>query len=153
VQCCHRYRRKFNYLFDPGNDHQALVRIFRRVHDALIPGGVFVFDIAEPGQVIRRDTNKGFSEGEDWLVLVEKEEDLERGMLTRRITSFRKVGDLYNRVDKVHRLRLFKSTEIAVELSQIGFRVQTMHSYGRYQLPRAHAALVARKLARADTSS
>ena len=63
----------FNYLFDPGNDRQALIRLFRRVYDALIPGGVFVFDIAEPGQVIQGTKDRVFSEGEDWLVLVEKE--------------------------------------------------------------------------------
>jgi hypothetical protein len=42
----------FTYLFGPRNDHQALVRLFRRVCDALTPGRVFVFDIAEPGQVM-----------------------------------------------------------------------------------------------------
>lgn len=40
-----------NYLFDPDNGRGRLVRLFRRVYDALAPGGVFVFDIAEPGQV------------------------------------------------------------------------------------------------------
>lgn len=143
----------FNYLFDPGNDHQALVRLFRRVYDALIPGGVFVFDIAEPGQVSREATNRSFSEGEDWLVLVEKEEDREQGTLTRRITSFRKVGDLYGRADETYRLRLLKATDIAGELRRMGFRVRTRRSYGRYRLPRAHAALVARKPARDGASS
>jgi SAM-dependent methyltransferase len=135
----------FNYLFDSGNDRQALVRLFRRVHDALTPGGVFVFDIVESEQVTQGATNRGFSEGEDWLVLVENQEDRERGTLTRRITSFRKVGDLYKRADEVHRLRLYKSTDVAGELRRTGFRVRTMRSYGRYHLPRAHAAFVARK--------
>lgn len=135
----------FNYLFDPGNDRQALVRLFRRVYEALTPGGVFVFDIAEPEQVTRGATTRGFSEGEDWLVLVEKEEDRERETLTRRITSFRKVGDLYKRADEVHRLRLYTSTDVARELRRVGFRVRTMRSCGRYQLPTAHAAFVARK--------
>lgn len=134
-----------NYLFDPGHDHQTLVRLFRRVYDALASDGVFVFDVAEPGQVTRGITARGFSEGEYWVVLVEKEEDRERGMLTRRITSFRKVGDLYRRADEVHRLRLYTSTAIAGELRRVGFRVRTMRSYGRYRLPRAHAAFVARK--------
>lgn len=135
----------FNYLFDSGNDRHTLVRLFRRVYDALTPGGVFVFDVAEPGQVTRGATTRGFSEGEDWIVLVEKEEDRERGTLTRRITSFRKVGDLYRRADEVHRLRLYTSTDIAGQLRRVGFRVRTMRSYGRYHLPRAHAAFVARK--------
>jgi len=67
------------HLFDPENDHQGLVHLFRRVYDALAPGGVFIFDVAEPGQVPRGAATRGFSEGEDWVVLLEKEEDPERG--------------------------------------------------------------------------
>ena len=134
-----------NYLFDPDTARQTLVRLFRRVHDALTPGGVFVFDVAEPGQLTPETTAKGFSEGEGWLVLVEKEEDREWGTLTRRIISFRKVGELYRRAVEVHRQRLYKATDVAEELRQVGFGVQTMRSYGRYRLPRAHAAFVARK--------
>jgi SAM-dependent methyltransferase len=79
-----------NYLFDPNNDGQRLVGLFRRVYSALAPGGVFVFDVAEPGQVARGTATRGFSEGEDWVVVLEKEEDAERRMLIRRITSFRR---------------------------------------------------------------
>ncbi len=133
-----------NYLFDPGNDlGQGLVPFFRRVHEALVPGGVFVFDVAEPGQVPRGTKTRGFSEGEDWVVLVEKEEDAEQKTLTRRIISFRKLGEHYRRDDEVHRQRLYESAEIARDLRQIGFRVRTMRVYGRYELPRAHTAFVA----------
>ncbi len=134
-----------NYLFDPANDLRALVRLFRRIYAALTPGGLFVFDIAEPGQVARAATTRGFSEGEDWVVLLEKEEDRERRTLTRRITSFRKVGEHYRRADEVHRLRLYKSTDIAGELRRAGFQVRTRRSYGQYRLPKAHTAFIARK--------
>lgn len=43
-------------------------------------------------------------------------------------------------------MRLYKATDIAQELEQVGFQVQIMHSYGQYNLPKAHAALIARKL-------
>jgi SAM-dependent methyltransferase len=132
-----------NYLFDPGNDSRMLVRLFSRVHEALAPGGVFVFDVAEPGQVARGTKTRGFAEGKDWVVLVEKDE--ERGTLTRRIVTFRRKGEHYRRSDEVHRQRLFRVPEIAGELRQAGFRVRTIRSYGRYRLPRAHAAFVARK--------
>jgi SAM-dependent methyltransferase len=134
-----------NYLFDPDNDLRRLLRLFQRTYDALASGGVFVFDVAEPGQVPRGTATRGFSRGEDWVVLVEKEENLARGTLTRRITSFRKVGDHYRRNDEVHRLRLYESSEMARELRRVGFRVRTMRRYGRYPLPRARAAFVARK--------
>ena len=134
-----------NYLFDPDNDRQSLLGLFRRIYDALAPGGVFVFDVAEPAQIPRGTTTRGFSEGEDWVVLIEKEEDTEWRTLIRRISSFRKVGEHYRRDDEVHRQRLYESSEIAGELRGVGFQVRTMRSYGRYSLPRAHAAFVARK--------
>jgi hypothetical protein len=65
--------------------------------------------------------------------------------LTRRITCFRRVGKHYRRDDEVHRLQLYKSSEIARELRRVGFRVRTMRAYGRYRLLRAHAAFIARK--------
>jgi SAM-dependent methyltransferase len=134
-----------NYLFDPGNDRQALVRLFHRIYDALTPGGVFVFDIAEPGQITQEITTREFSEGEDWVVLIEKDEDRERGTLTRRITTFRSVGEHYRRDDEVHIQRLYKATDIASELRRVGFRARTLRGYGRYPLPAAHAAFVAHK--------
>ena len=39
-----------NYLFDPSNRMSEIRRLFRRVYGALEPGGLFVFDIAEPGR-------------------------------------------------------------------------------------------------------
>ena len=77
------------------------------------------------------------------MVLVEKEED--QNTLTRRITTFRKTGEHYRRSDEVHRQRLYRAPDIARELRQVGFWVRTMRSYGRYPLPKAHAAFVARK--------
>src|SRR5215212_12001244 len=40
-----------NYIFDAESEERGLGRRFRRVHDALLPGGVFVFDVLGPGQV------------------------------------------------------------------------------------------------------
>ncbi len=133
----------FNYLFDSNNDRPTLTELFRRIHNALASGGVFVFDIGEPGQVKPGVTAKGFTEGEDWIVMVEKQE--ERKILTRRIISFRKVGNHYRRDDELHRQRLYKSIDVAKELRRAGFRVRTIRSYGGYPLPKAHAAFIARK--------
>jgi len=74
---------------------------------ALVPSGVFVFDVLGPGQVPPGAAARGFRVGEDWAVLSEREEDTERGTMARRIVSFRKVGDHYRRDDEVHRVRLY----------------------------------------------
>lgn len=134
-----------NYLFDSNHSSDTLKNLFDRIYDALIPGGVFIFDIAEPGQVMQGSTTKSFQEGSDWIVLVEKEEDLRRSMLTRRITTLRKVEEQYQRADIVHQLRLYSAVDVAKILRNAGFRIQIIHQYGEFELPPAHAAFVARK--------
>jgi SAM-dependent methyltransferase len=135
----------FNYLFDPENKRQPLTKIFRRVYNALTPGGLFIFDIAEPGQLLKGDSGKVFKEGKDWIVLVEKHEDRKQNLFTRRIVSLRQAGKHYRRSDETHIQRLYRSVDIARELRQTGFRVRIVRSYGDYKLPRAHVAFIARK--------
>jgi SAM-dependent methyltransferase len=141
----------FNYRFDPQSDLQLLVRLFERVYQALAPGGMFIFDIAEPGQLDGK-TSKGFTEGKDWIVLVEKEEDRELSTLVRRIVTLRKIGEHYRRDEEVHHLQLYSATYIARVLVIIGFQVEIERSYGRYQLPQAHALAIARKPMQMESS-
>jgi SAM-dependent methyltransferase len=135
----------FNYLFDADNNCQILAQLFDRIYSALTDGGVFIFDIAEPGQVMQGNKTQSFTEGKDWIVIVEKEEDREQSTLIRRIITLRKVGEHYRRDEEIHHLRLYKATNIAEKLCQIGFQIQVMRSYGRYELPKAHATFIARK--------
>ncbi|MBK1987554.1 class I SAM-dependent methyltransferase [Sphaerospermopsis aphanizomenoides BCCUSP55] len=135
-----------NYLFDADNNSQTLSNLFQRIYHALNPGGVFVFDIAEPGQVPPGKPIKSFNEGEDWIVLVEKEENREQAILNRRIITLRKVGEYYRRDDEIHVQKLYKSNDIAELLREVGFMVEVMSSYGDYPLPPNHAAFVARKV-------
>ncbi|MDJ0716129.1 MAG: methyltransferase domain-containing protein [Prochloraceae cyanobacterium] len=135
-----------NYLFDPNNDSQMLINLFDRIYKSLTPGGVFIFDIVEAGQIETGTKDRGFIQEKDWVVLVEKEEDLEQNILTRRIITFRKVGEYYRRDEEIHRQQLYKGADIVKVLLQVGFQnVETMHNYGEYKLPIARAAFIARK--------
>ncbi|MDV3001023.1 MAG: hypothetical protein N5P05_002629 [Chroococcopsis gigantea SAG 12.99] len=134
-----------NYLFDGDDNSGFLVQLFERIYKALAPGGVFIFDIAEPGQVKEGEKVKSFTEGKDWIVLVEKEENRDRLILNRRIITLRRVEDYYRRDDELHRLQLHKPIDMTEKLNRIGFHVTTMNSYGQYKLPKAHVAFVARK--------
>src|SRR5438067_2140515 len=59
-----------NYLSDRRNTDQALARLFRRIHQALRPGGLFLCDVAEPGRARGLGGQRRFMEGTDWAVLV-----------------------------------------------------------------------------------
>jgi SAM-dependent methyltransferase len=128
-----------NYTFDGRDSRREPARFFRRVYEALLPGGVFIFDIAEPGQALRR----AHAQGKDWAILFEAEPA--RDLLIRRMTSFRQVGKLYRRSQETHRLCLYRSSDIAAELRSAGFAVRVMRAYGRMPLPSANAAFVATK--------
>jgi SAM-dependent methyltransferase len=142
----------FNYLFDPDNTDKALAQLFRRIRDALCPGGLLLFDVAEPGRVPGPGSQRHSREEEGWAVLVTAEEDRRRKLLTRRITSFRKVGDLYRREQEVHRLRLLRGAALARQLRGLGFRVRLLRGYGEFRFPPGYVALLARKPGHAPTS-
>jgi hypothetical protein len=104
-----------------------------------------VFDVAEPGRV-PGGRAKFHAVGEDWAVLVTAEEDREQGLLTRDITSFRKVGEFYRRDDESHRLRLLPRSQPLAWLHEIGFQVQTLAGYASVPFDPGHVGFLAHKL-------
>jgi len=132
----------FNYLFDAGNTERTLFRLFGRIHAALRPGGALIFDMAGSGRVpggLRRN----YATGNDWAVLVENRE---RGkLLTRKITTFRKIGRFYRRGEETHCLHLYPSIEIEAALRRAGFSVRMLRGYGRLRFWPGLIGFIARK--------
>jgi SAM-dependent methyltransferase len=112
----------FNYPFDEGNTRAALPSLFARIHAALRPGGLLVFDLASPGLVPGGRT-RTWTTGPDWAVLVEN----------------------YRRREEVHRQRLHRPAEILVLLRAAGFRARTSRRYGEVSPGRGRRVYVARK--------
>jgi SAM-dependent methyltransferase len=133
----------FNYTFDRRNSRSSLSRLFRRAFHALRPGGLLVFDVAEPGRA--RGSSRCFWEGPDWACLTEFVLDEPRHRLTRRVTTFRKVGRHYRRAQETHVQQLYRVSELASDLRKIGFRVRMARGYGDFRFAKAQAALIARK--------
>jgi SAM-dependent methyltransferase len=130
-----------NYLFDDRHSLKGIRQLLRRAFEALAPSGLLLFDFAGPG----RGTYKTYKEGEDWAALVSTEEDRLQLLLTRRITSFRKIGALYRRDQEVHRLRLLLKDQVLAWLQEIGFHVQILGSYGPVQFLPGAVGVLARK--------
>ena len=97
----------FNYLFDRRNTREELARLFGQIHQALNRDGLLLFDVAEPGRVPGGGPIRFFVDQPDWAVLVVSEEDPTSRLLTRRITTFRRIGDLYRRDQEIHRQRAY----------------------------------------------
>ena len=101
---------------------------------ALRPGGVLLFDIAERGSYPPfHETRTG---GDDWTVIAIKESDGER--LTRRVLTFRSVGDHIRRSEEVHRLELYDRRDL-LGILRPHFLVRVRRSYGSRRLPKGHA--------------
>jgi SAM-dependent methyltransferase len=137
-----------NYQFDPKHSRAALTRLFRRVHTALRPGGLFVFDVAGPDRVPAEVPGRYWKEGADWSIHVEVDGNAHSRWLTRKIVCFRRnAAGRYRRSEELHRLRLYDPAEVGDELASIGFRVRQQSGYGRFRLYPGLSAVVARKIA------
>jgi hypothetical protein len=137
-----------NYSFDAANDSTARTKLFERVFAALAPGGLLVFDMATHACAPESNPQRTFAEGPDWAVLVEREANDAKSLLTRRITTFRKEGKSYRRGFEIHRLQLIDPAEIMETLQCLGFSVDILDRYGSQPLPKGVAAFLARKPAR-----
>ncbi|WP_035139509.1 class I SAM-dependent methyltransferase [Fischerella sp. PCC 9605] len=133
-----------NYQFDE-HGLAEIQELFTRIYKTLKSGGVFIFDIAEPGYVSGTNPQKTYSEGQDWAILVEKEEDKSTNQLTRKMTIFRKIGNLYRRSEEIHRVQLYKSSEVAKELRKVGFKVRIIRGYGEFRFRNAQVGFIATK--------
>lgn len=133
----------FNYAFDPANGPEARQALFGRVGRALAPGGVFLFDMADPDRAPEGPQRVG-TDGDDWAVLMEAHASDDRRELTRRITTFRRVGTLYRRDEETHRLHLVPRADVHAGLERAGFRATSGHTYGALALPPGLVAFVAR---------
>jgi SAM-dependent methyltransferase len=135
----------FNYRFDERNSRDQLRQLFGRIHAALRPGGLLLFDAAGPGRAPGDHSLKTYVDGGDWALLMQAEEDPGARRLTRCITSFRRIGDLYRRDDECHELDLLPPEEIVADLEQAGFQVELLHEYAGHALPPGLTGFLARR--------
>jgi SAM-dependent methyltransferase len=126
-----------------GGRRQHLRTLFRRIFKALEPGGLLIFDVAEVG-LARHRPPAGF-EGDDWACLVRFDYDERAHRLTRQITTFRRLGDLYRRSHERHVVQLYNAAEVTRWPREAGFRVRTVRRFGSYPLPPKRVGFVARK--------
>ena len=118
----------------------ARVQTFiRHAAQALNPGGLLLFDIAERGGYPPHDERR--VGGDDWSVITIKDSDGQR--LTRRVLTFRQIDGITRRDEEVHVLELYEREELLAILRENGFRVRVRRSYGSYRLPKGHAVYVA----------
>ncbi|MBI2690530.1 MAG: class I SAM-dependent methyltransferase [Solirubrobacterales bacterium] len=114
----------FNYRFDERAGFDAMRAVFERAHAALVPGGILIFDVAQPGRAMPR-LERTTWEGAGWMVTAETIEAPGTDTLERRITSTR--GE---EVDvEIHQLALYEHEAVFAVLRETGFDPATLASY------------------------
>ncbi len=133
-----------NYTFDSAGGRRPIKAIFARVYAALRPGGVFILDCAEPGQVAPGLVRTGQIVKDEWAIFFGVEE--KQRQIIRRTTTFRRRGkNSWHRTDEIHIQRPYGASEVIPWLRATGFRVRLVRSFGGMPLPQAHAGFVAVK--------
>jgi SAM-dependent methyltransferase len=117
-------------------------RLIRRAHDALRPGGLFVFDLLVSG---RRMDYATWRIGPTWAVMARVQATPARRRLTRDIVTIRSIRGKYRRRREQHVLAVFEPRSVLADLRRVGFFAHTAHGYGRVQLPWRRMAFIARK--------
>src|SRR5258708_2870514 len=132
-----------NYCFDEKNSRRELRGLFERAHRALRPGGVFVFDIAEPARIPRSMPQTKWIEGPDWSLFVSISGDRVQNTLQREIVCFRKLGRQYRRSQETHNLRLHRASDLVQDLARCGFAARRIAGYGAFRFPPGIAGVLA----------
>jgi hypothetical protein len=131
-----------NYVADPRVARASLAGLFARVREALRPGGLFVFDVLEPGTEGGAEPVRSWVEGEDWLLCVERTEA--GRSLAREIVMFRRDGELWRRSDERHEVLLMPRAEVEADLRAAGFEVEVLEGYGDMAFRRGLVGFAAR---------
>jgi SAM-dependent methyltransferase len=134
-----------NYLFDEASTPASLERLSGRVHEALRPGGVWLFDAAAPGRLGPSGSAQGHRLADDWAIIWSASEDAESATLTRKITTFHRTRTHYRRDHEVHRLQLYAEPDVVRILERAGFSVRVLRAYGSQELPHGLVGYLARR--------
>lgn len=118
-----------NYGFDPVAGADAIEDLAGRAFEALMPGGLLIFDLAGPGRV-EGGMTRNFTEGAGWAILYSAEESSSPPRVTRRIVTFTETdGAGWSRAEEVHILHLHGQDTVTDWLESAGFQVEVRDGY------------------------
>ena len=122
-----------NYLSRPDDCRKT----FRRVYDALKPGGLFVFDINTPAKLRGLDGQVFLDENEDSYCVWRAEFDQEENRCYYGIDLFRRRGTLWERSFEQHCEYAYDPAELTAWLEAAGFAQVRQFADCRMEPPRA----------------
>ena len=114
VVCC---LDSLNYVTKPA----AVQRTFRRVYDALRPGGLFIFDVRTPEFLRAMDGQVFLDEDDDVYCVWRGEFDEQTNICTYAMDLFTRTGDVWQRSYEEHREYAYSAQQLVGYLKAAGF--------------------------------
>lgn len=137
-----------NYAVDARAGLDAIATIAARARSALLPGGLFVLDVATPGRNGGEPVRQVFHSADDWALGMVATEIADPPTLERRITIFaEREHGRFERVEEHHVLHLYDPDAVRAVLERAGFTVAVDARYGpdAPQPPAGWCVFVARR--------
>lgn len=135
----------FSYAADPAAGLQALAPRLAAIHGALEPGGLLLFDVAGPGRSGPGGSRRSFWAREEACLGLSEREHPE-GRLERALTVFTRRGELFERSEETHVLRLYAPEAIEELLGRTGFACERLAGYDDFTTgPGWHAFAAVRR--------
>ena len=132
-----------NYITDDRPSPADTEQLMTRVHEALEPGGLFLFD----GALVGRNASVAihYANDTDWDCISGVEHDPPRKQMRRFVVTFRREGALYRRMEELHTLQLFEPEFLEAAMKKAGFSFERVGRYGDLEFPEGYAAYIAFK--------
>jgi ubiquinone/menaquinone biosynthesis C-methylase UbiE len=107
---------------------EDLLATFRRVYDALEPGGLFLFDMNTAYALAELwDDEVHLSDEEDMTVIFASHYDERRQRVTVEATVFERRGELYRKIQEEHTEQAYPLEQVATLLTDVGFKVEAYY--------------------------
>jgi len=113
-----------NYLLDPGDIDRACAAVRR----ALVPDGLFIFDVNTRYRLSQVDDELMAFEDADYCLIWRNSYDISKEIWTANLTGFIRQGELFARFHEVHQERSFEAADLAAAVQGAGLELLAMFS-------------------------
>lgn len=135
----------FSYSADPRTSLTSFEQRLITIRQALVPGGVLLFDVSGPGRSGPDGHRVVQWEGDRMQLTSVELEDSASLSLTRDINLFVPEAGLYRRVQEMHTLKLYRPVDVDRLLTRLDFVWQRLDRYADFSLLPGWHAYVAQR--------
>ena len=113
-----------------------LLAVFRRVYAALLPDGLFLFDMNTAWVMATLwDDETYFSDDDNLTVILKSHYDSTRQRTAITVTCFQREGELYRKIVEHHAEQAYPPEQIATLLTDAGFQLEAQYDCFSFREP------------------